>query len=59
MLVILNFSKSKLDLNLSRIPELKGRILHTLFSSAVRSYTDLNPKSLHLGAFEVFIAEVK
>lgn len=59
VLVILNFSKSKLELTLSRVPELKGGTLHTLFSSAVRSYTDLSPKSLHLGAFEVFIAEVK
>jgi alpha-glucosidase len=59
VLVILNFSKLKLDLNLTRIPQIKGRVLHTLFSSAVRSYTDLNPKSLHLGAFEVFVAEVK
>ena len=59
VLVILNFSKSNLDLNLSRTAELKDKTLHTIFSSAVRSYTDLNPKSLHLGAFEVFIAEVK
>jgi alpha-glucosidase len=59
VLVILNFSQEKLDLNLSRVPEFKSRTLHTLFSSAVRFYTDLSPKSLHLGAFEVFIAEVK
>jgi len=59
VLVILNFSDTKLELNLSRIKEIKGRNLHLLFSSAVRSKADLDGRSLHLGAFEVFIAEVK
>jgi hypothetical protein len=45
--------------NFSRVKELKGRSLHVLFSSAIRSHADLDPRKLHLGAFEVFIAEVK
>jgi len=56
--VVLNFSDSKLELDFSRVKELKGKGLHLLFSSAVRSHTDLSPKNLHLGAFEVFIAEI-
>ena len=56
--VLLNYSDSKLELDFSRIKELKGKSLHLLFSSAVRSHTDLSPKKLHLGAFEVFIAEI-
>ena len=59
VLVVLNFSNAKLEVNFSRVKEIKGRSLHLLFSSAVRSHTDLSPKQLHLGAFEVFIAEVK
>jgi alpha-glucosidase len=59
VLVVLNFSTQTLDLDFSRAKELKGRDLHVLFSSAVRSSADLNPKKLHIGAFEVFIAEVK
>ena len=58
VLVVLNFSDSKLELDFSRVKELKGKDLHLLFSSAVRSHTDLSPKNLHLGAFEVFIAEL-
>ncbi|HSO12145.1 MAG TPA: alpha-glucosidase, partial [Anaerolineales bacterium] len=56
VLVVLNFSDSKLELDFSRAKEIKGKSLHTLFSSAVRPHTDLSPKNLHLGAFEVFIA---
>jgi alpha-glucosidase len=59
VLVVLNYSNTKLELSFSRTREIKGKTLHTLFSSAVRSYTDLSPKNLHIGAFEVFIAEVK
>lgn len=50
---------SKLDLDFSRAKEIKGKSLHTLFSSAVRSRVDLDPKSLHIGAFEAFVVEVK
>ena len=59
VLVVLNFSERSLDLDFSRTAEIKSRTLHVLFSSAVRSSADLNPKKLHIGAFEVFIAEVK
>ena len=59
VLVALNFSNKKLELDFSRAKEIRGRKLHLLFSSAVRSHTDLSPKNLILGAFEVFIAEVK
>ena len=59
VLVILNLSPRSLDLDFSRTQEIKGRDLHVIFSSAVRSGADLNPKKLHIGAFEVFIAEVK
>jgi alpha-glucosidase len=58
-LVILNFSEQTQELDLSRAAEIKGRNLHFLFSSAVRSSMDLSPKNLHIGAFEVFIAEVR
>jgi len=59
VLVVLNFFEKPLDLDFSRTKELKGRNLRVLFSSAVRASTDLNPRKLHIGAFEVFIAEVK
>jgi alpha-glucosidase len=59
VLVILNYAETAIDLNLMRLQQFKGRSLHLLFSSAARSRADLNPKQLHLGAFEVFIAEVK
>ena len=58
-LVLLNFSEKPLTLDFARRKELTGHSLHLLFSCAVRSNTDLNPKNLHIGAFEVFIAEVK
>jgi hypothetical protein len=48
-----------LDLDFSRVNEIKGKGLRMLFSSAVRSHSELNPKNLQIGAFEVFIAEVK
>jgi alpha-glucosidase len=59
ILVILNFSAKPLSLDFSRTKEINGHNLHVLFSSAVRSSASLDPKKLHVGAFEVFIAEVK
>jgi glycosidase len=59
VLVVLNFSEQPLDLDLSHTNEINDHNLHVLFSSAVRSNADLAPKKLHIGAFEVFIAEVK
>jgi len=59
VLVILNFSESKLEIDFSRTKEIKDHTLNVLFSSAVRSSIAPNLKKLHIGAFEVFIAEVK
>ncbi|MEP7136531.1 MAG: alpha-glucosidase [Chloroflexota bacterium] len=58
-LVVLNFSKHSLDLDLSNTKEINDHNLHVLFSSSVRSNADLHSQKLHIGAFEVFIAEVK
>jgi alpha-glucosidase len=59
VLVVLNFSDAKLEVDFSRVKEIKGGSLRLLFSSAVRPPVDLDPQDMHLGAFEVFIAEVK
>jgi alpha-glucosidase len=59
VLVVLNYSEKTLELDFSRAKELKGRKLQLLFSSTVRSNTDLEENLLHIGAFEVFIADVK
>ncbi|MBI4759612.1 MAG: glycoside hydrolase family 13 protein [Chloroflexota bacterium] len=59
VLVILNFSSRKLELSFSRTAALKDKSLRLLFSSAIHSRTDLSPKALSLGAFEVLIAEAK
>ena len=59
VLVVLNLSEKQLGLDFSRTKELTGQNLSLLFSSAVRSSTELNPRNLHIGAFEVFIAEAK
>ena len=59
VLVLLNLSEKQLELDFSRTKEVKGHNLNLLFSSAVRSSTELSPKNLHIGPFEVFIAEVR
>jgi len=59
VLVVLNYSDNVLELDLDRLKEFKGKRLHILFSSSARSNADLQPKNLHIGAFEVFVAEVK
>ena len=58
MLVILNFSDKKLDLDFSRVREIKGHELQILFSSAERLKTTKPPYGLTINPFEVFIAEV-
>jgi alpha-glucosidase len=58
VLVILNYSEKRLELNFSDAKELKGKSLHTLFSSAVRSPADHKTEKLTVAPFEVFIAEV-
>jgi alpha-glucosidase len=57
VLVVLNYSPNRLDLNFARSPHLARRLLHTLFSSAGRARSEENLKSLPVGAFEVYIAE--
>ena len=59
VLVILNFSDKKLELDFSRAKEIKGRDLQILFSSAERLKTSKPPRGLTVNPFEVFIAEVR
>jgi alpha-glucosidase len=59
VLVVLNFSEKKLQLDFSRARELKGRSLQILFSSAERLKTSKPPHGLTISPFEVFIAEAK
>jgi len=59
VLVILNFSDKKLELDFSRSKEIKGRNLQILFSSAERLKTSKPPRGLTINPFEVFIAEVR
>jgi alpha-glucosidase len=59
VLVILNFSDTKLELDFSRVREIKGNDLNILFSSAERLKTAKPPRGLTIGPFEVFIAEVQ
>ena len=59
VLVILNFSEKKLELDFSRTREIKGCNLQILFSSAERLRTAKPPHGLTINPFEVFIAEVQ
>ena len=59
VLVVLNFSSKKLELDFSRTREIKGHDLQILFSSAERLRTIRPPRGLTISPFEVFIAEVK
>lgn len=59
ILVILNFSEKKLELDFSRVKEIKGRDLQILFSSAERLKTAKPPRGLTINPFEVFIAETQ
>lgn len=56
VLVVLSFSSKREVLNFSNLPY---RSAHTIFSSAGRSKTEENPSEIHLGAFEIFIAEMQ
>src|ERR1041385_3791200 len=58
LLVILNFSDEKLELDFSRTKEIKGHNLQILFSSAERLKTTKPPYGLTISPFEVFIAEL-
>ena len=59
VLVILNFSASRLDLDFSRTKEIKESDLRILFSSAERSTKIKSPRELEVGHFDAFIAEVQ
>lgn len=59
VLVILNFSKEQLELDFSRVREIKGHNLHILFSSAERLAAVKPLRGLAISPFEVFIAEVQ
>jgi alpha-glucosidase len=58
VLVILNFSSERLELDFSRIQEIKSHTLQPLFSSADHSKKEQILKTLAINPFEVFIAEV-
>jgi glycosidase len=57
VLVVLNYSPTSLELDLTHIKEIKNGALKILFSSAERRPGDLSPK-FKINPFEVFIAEV-
>ena len=59
VLVVLNFSEKKLELDFSRTRGVKGHDLQILFSSAERLKTAKPPHGLTISPFEVFIAEVR
>ena len=56
ILVVLSFSKNRLTLDFSG---LAFTTANTLFSSAGRSKPEEKTKEIHLGAFEIYIAEVR
>ena len=58
ILVVLNYSDQRLPLNFSDEEDVKGKSLHTLFTSAVRSPADHTADNLTVAPFEVFISEV-
>ena len=57
VLVILNYSQMNLNLDFTRVKELKNYSLKILFSSAERR-TDNLPPRFKINPFEVFVAEV-
>ena len=59
VVVVLNFSNKRLELDLTKVKEVKARTLHTLFSSADHSQKKQDLHALAINPFEVFIAEVK
>ena len=59
VVVVLNFSNKRLELDLTKVKEVKASTLHTLFSSADHSQKKQDLHALAINPFEVFIAEVK
>ena len=58
VLVVLNFSEERLELDFSKTENVSEKKLQTLFSSAVRSHTEPVIEKLTITPFEVFIAEL-
>jgi glycosidase len=58
VLVVLNYSDQTLELDFSRVKEIKNSSLRTLFTSAERRMGEFAAK-FKVGAFEVLIAEVE
>ncbi len=58
VLVVLNYSDQPIELDLTRVKEIRNSHLRTLFSSAERR-TETFPPKFKVTAFEVFIAEVQ
>lgn len=59
VLVVLNYSEKKLELNFSRTRGIMSRKVQILFSSAERLKTTKSSQDVTISPFEVFIAEVK
>jgi alpha-glucosidase len=59
VLVVLNYSEKPLELDFSRVKEIKGKELRVTFSSAERLLTTKSPRGLAISPFEVFIAEIQ
>jgi alpha-glucosidase len=59
VLVVLNFSEQSFDLDFSGRPEIDGKNVRILFSSAERLLTSKPPRGLTISPFEVLIAEVQ
>jgi alpha-glucosidase len=59
ILVVLNFSDRTLELDFSRVKDIKEHNLRILFSSAERQLTTKPPRGLTVSPFEVLIAEVQ
>ncbi|MEI6291953.1 MAG: alpha-glucosidase C-terminal domain-containing protein, partial [Chloroflexota bacterium] len=56
LLVILSYTQNRLALDLSSLP---FKTAETIFSSAGRSKPLENLNEIHLGAFEIYLAELK
>jgi alpha-glucosidase len=56
ILVVLSFSQKRESLDFS---DLAYKTTRTIFSSAGRNKTEENLNNIHLGAFEIFIAEIQ
>jgi len=58
VLVVLNYSETRLELDFSTLDEVKGKHLRPLFSSAARLNIEESSTKLTLHPFEVFMAEI-